>query len=325
MSRALSGVKPSGKPHLGNYLGAMRQHVEFQTKHEQNFYFIADAHALTTVKDTDTLRENIVSVVLDYLALGIDPERTVFYRQSDITEHFELNWILACLTPFGLMERAHAWKDAIQKGGRDQNVGLFTYPILMAADILLYSPDVVPVGKDQKQHVEIARELAGKFNSTYGETFKLPQEYTPKEIASIVGTDGEHKMSKSYNNTIEIFADEGKLKKQVMSIVTDSTPLEEPKDPDKCAVFNIYKHFGTADEIANLRDKYITGGFGYGDAKKTLLIKLIEYFAPYREKRAQLAKDQKTITDILDAGANKARPIAQKKLAEVKKRVGLAM
>ncbi len=322
MKRALSGVKPSGTPHIGNYLGAMRQHIQLQDQVDENYYFIADSHALTTVKDPEEMRRNTIDVTLDYLALGIDPDKTVFYRQSDIPAHFEMAWIFNCLTPFALMERAHAWKDALAKGRKDPNVGLFTYPILMAADILLYNPDIVPVGKDQKQHVEIARDLATKFNHHYGETFKLPDEFTPEEVATVPGTDGE-KMSKSYNNTIEIFADEGALKKQVMSIETDSTPLEEPKNPDTCNVFQIYKFFATKDELADLQDKYTAGGYGYGDAKKTLLAKLLEYFAPYREKRIELQKDMSYIEDVLKEGAAKAKLEAEKTLTNVKKSIGL--
>jgi tryptophanyl-tRNA synthetase len=322
MTRALSGIKPTGTPHIGNYLGAMREHVLFQDKADENFYFIADAHSLTTVHDPAELKKNILNVILDYLALGIDPKKTVFYRQSQIPEHFELAWIFSCITPFGLMERAHAWKDALAKGKREPNVGLFTYPILMAADILLYSTDLVPVGKDQKQHVEIARDIAEKFNSLYGETFKLPKEYTPKEVATIVGTDGE-KMSKSYHNTIEIFSDEATLKKQVMSIKTDSTPLEAPKNPDTCIVFNLYSYFASKQEIANLRDKYLAGGFGYGDAKKILLNKLIEYFKPFSEKRIELQKNIGYIEDVMEAGRKKAQKEAEIMLKKVKKTIGL--
>ncbi|MBD3269953.1 tryptophan--tRNA ligase [Candidatus Peregrinibacteria bacterium] len=322
MKRVLSGIQSSGSPHLGNYLGAMKNCIDFQNDNE-NYVFVADLHALTTIKDKNRLKKNILEVVLDYMALGLDPSKTIFYRQSDLPEHSELTWIFSCITPLGMMERAHAWKDALSKKKKDPTIGLFTYPILMAADILLYNADLVPVGKDQKQHVEIARDIAEKFNSTYGvDLFKLPQEYTPKEVATIIGTDGE-KMSKSYGNTIEIFADKNKLKKQVMSIKTDSIPLEDPKNPETCNVFKIYSYFASDLEIANLRDKYLAGGYGYGDAKKLLLNKLLEYFGPFREKRIELEKNMSYIEDVLREGANKARVKAQKQLAKVKKTIGL--
>ena len=321
--RVLTGIKPTGLPHLGNYLGAMRPSIEMQDQFSQAYYFIADLHSLTTVRDAKQHREFIYGVALDYLALGLNPEKTVFFRQSEIPEHSELAWILSCITPFGLMERAHAWKDALATGKKDPTVGLFTYPVLMAADILLYQTDIVPVGKDQKQHVEIARDIAEKFNHLYGETFNLPTESTPPEIASIIGTDGEHKMSKSYNNTIQIFADESSLKKQIMGIKTDSTPVESPKDPDKDIVFQYYALIATSTEIANLKDKYLAGGFGYGDAKKLLLQKFLEYFASARQKRIELAKDLGYLEDVLKAGAQKARPEAQKTLNKVKKAIGL--
>jgi len=320
--RILTGVKPSGTPHIGNYLGAMMPAVNFQNNYE-TYIFIADLHALTTVRNAQDLKNNIVDVALDFLAIGLDPKKTVFYRQSDLPEHSELAWIFSCITPFGLMERAHAWKDALANKLKDPTVGLFTYPVLMAADILLYQPDLVPVGKDQKQHVEIARDIATKFNSLFCETFKLPKEETPENIATIVGTDVVHKMSKSYNNTIQIFADDATLKKQIMSIKTDSTPLEAPKNPDTDAVFKIYSYLATPSEIANLRDKYTAGGFGYGDAKKLLLEKFQTYFGPARQKRIELAKDLGYLDDVLKEGATKARKTAQKTLETVKKAVGL--
>ena len=320
--RVFTGVKPSGIPHIGNYLGAMKPAIDLQNKYD-TFIFIADLHALTTVRDPKEMRENTIGVTLDFLALGLDPKKTTFFRQSDLPEHSELSWILSCITPFGLMERAHAWKDALANKMKDPTVGLFTYPVLMAADILLYQTDFVPVGKDQKQHVEIARDIAIKFNNIFGETFKLPAELTAEEVATIVGTDGVHKMSKSYNNTIQIFTDEATLKKQIMGITTDSTPLESPKNPETDAVFKIYSYIATPKEIANLRDKYLAGGFGYGDAKKMLYAKFQEYFAPAREKRIELAKDLGYLDDVLKEGATKARKTAQKTLETVKKAVGL--
>lgn len=322
--RALTGVKPSGTPHIGNYLGAMKPIIDLQQDHE-TFIFIADLHSLTTVRDPQELRQNTINVALDFLALGLDPEQTTFYRQSDIHEHTELAWIFNCITPFGLMERAHAWKDALANGKKDPTVGLFTYPVLMAADILIYQADIVPVGKDQKQHVEIARDIAEKFNGTFGETFKLPQELTPEDVATIIGTDGEHKMSKSYNNTLQIFADEATIKKQIMGIKTDSTPVEAPKDPTRDAVFKIYSYLASPTEIEELKDKYLAGGFGYGEAKKLLFAKYMEYFGPAREKRFELAKKLGYLEDVLKSGGEKARKIASHTMEQVRQRTGLIL
>jgi len=268
------------------------------------------------------LKEMTQDLVLDYLALGLDPDKTVFYRQSDLPEHANLMWILNCITPHGILERAHAWKDSLAKGKKEATAGLFTYPVLMAADILLYSPDLVPVGKDQKQHVEIARDIAVKFNSIYGETFKLPEPYIPEESATIKGTDGE-KMSKSYGNVIEMFADDATLKKQVMSIRTDSTPLEQPKDPTKCNVFYLYTLFASAEEKKELENKYKTGGFGYGDAKKLLLQKITDYFNPFRKKRIELSENLDYIDVVLEKGAIKARKESDKMMELVKKKIGI--
>ncbi|MBA4336671.1 tryptophan--tRNA ligase [bacterium] len=320
MKRILSGVQPSGNPHLGNYFGAMKHHIEMQDKYE-SFIFIADYHALTTVRDPEKMKTSTLHLVLDYLALGLDPKKTVFFKQSDIYEHTQLKWILDCVTPHGLLERAHAWKDALEKGKKEPTAGLFGYPVLMAADILLYSPDLVPVGKDQKQHVEIARDIAIKFNSIFGETFKLPEPYIPEESATIKGTDGQ-KMSKSYGNVIEIFADDKDLKKQVMSIQTDSTPLEQPKDTNTCNVFYLYTLFASDSEIKDLKNKYESGGFGYGEAKKLLLEKLIEFFGPYREKRIELANNLDYINKVLKDGAQKAKEESEKMMEKVRKAVG---
>lgn len=323
MKRILSGVQPSGKPHLGNYLGAMRQHIEMQ-KDFECFLFIADLHALTTVKDKETLRRNSLDLATSYLALGLNPKKTVFFRQSDLPEHSELCWILDCITPFGLLERAHAWKDSQLKGTKEPTVGLFNYPVLMAADILLYKPDFVPVGQDQKQHVEIARDLGMKFNSIYGETFKIPEPFIKKDVATVTGTDGQ-KMSKSYGNTIEIFAPEAELKKQVMGIVTDCTPLEDPKDPDKCIVFHLYQYFAEKNEVEKLRKHYRKGGCGYGDAKKMLYEKLLEYFEKPRKKRIELGMNLDYVSEVLKKGAEKARKIAKITLNEVKDKVGISI
>jgi tryptophanyl-tRNA synthetase len=320
----LTGVTPSGLPHLGNYLGAMKPAIEMQNQFDQAFYFIADLHSLTSLRDPKLRQEYTRGITLDYLALGLNPDKTIFFRQSDISEHTELAWILSCIAPYGLMERAHAWKDALAKGKKDPTVGLFTYPVLMAADILLYQPDIVPVGKDQKQHVEIARDLAEKFNTTYGQTFNLPTESTPEEVAIIPGTDGE-KMSKSYNNTIQIFADEDTLKKQIMSIKTDSTPVEAPKNPEKDLVFQLYSHLASKEEIENLKNRYKSGGLGYGDAKKMLFAKCLDYFGPARQKRIELAQDLGYLDDVLKSGAIKAKKIASKTMETVRRAVGLVL
>lgn len=321
MKRVLSGIQPSGKIHLGNYLGAIKQHTTMQDKFEC-FYFIADLHALTTVRDAKIMAENTLNLALDYLALGLDPKKTIFFKQSDIPEHSELAWIFDCITPMGLLERAHAWKDAIAKGKKDLTVGLFNYPALMAADILIYKPQFVPVGQDQKQHVEISRDIAMNFNKHFGETFPLPEPLIKEEVATVRGTDGVNKMSKSYNNTIDIFADNKILEKQVMSIVTDSTPVEKPKDPKKCTVFHLYEYFATPTEKSALEKKYKAGGFGYGDTKKLLLAKLLEYFGPARKKRIELQKNLSYVNDILKNGAKAAREVAMKTMDEVRSRIG---
>lgn len=320
MKRILSGVQPSGKPHVGNYLGAIRQHIEMQQNHEC-FLFIADLHALTTTHNAEIMRRQTYELAVTYLALGLDPDKTAFFKQSDLSEHAELCWIFDCITKMPFLERAHAWKDAQAKKKKEITVGLFNYPILQAADILLYQPDFVPVGQDQKQHVEMARDIAINFNHTFGETFKLPEPYIKEDVAVVPGTDGE-KMSKSYGNTIDLFGTDAELKKQVMGMVTDSTPLEQPKDPDKCNVFQIYKLFANKSEIEELSAKYKAGGFGYGDAKKILLSKLLEHFGPAREKYNELLPKKDYIYGILKDGAKKARLTASATMEVVKKKIG---
>lgn len=320
MKRILSGVQPSGKPHLGNYLGAMRQHIKMQEDFE-TFLFIADLHALTTVRDPKLMREQTYDLAVSYLALGLDPEKTVFFKQSDLPEHAELCWIFDCITQMPFVERAHAWKDAQAKGKKEASVGLFNYPILQAADILLYQPDLVPVGQDQKQHIEMTRDIAQNFNNIFGETFKIPEPHIEKAVAVVPGTDGQ-KMSKSYGNTIEIFADEAILKKQVMGIVTDSTPLEEPKDPETCNVFKLYKLIAEDSEIKDLEKKYKAGGFGFGDAKKHLLEKVLSYFADARKKYDELKDKKDYIQEVLESGAERAKKVASNTLDTAKKHIG---
>lgn len=317
--RSLSGIQASGVLHIGNYFGAIKQFVENQEKNE-GLYFIADYHALTSLRDPKAVRENTLNAAMDFLALGLDPEKSIIFVQSDVPEHTELMWILMNITPVGLLERAVSYKEKVEKG-LSPNAGLLTYPVLMAADILMYDPDIVPVGKDQKQHIEMARDIATKFNGEYGETFKLPEEETLKEVAVVPGTDGQ-KMSKSYGNTIQMFATKAELKKQVMSIVTDSTPLEEPKDPEN-NITKLYELFATKEELAEMKRKFSEGGYGYGHGKTELLNKILEYFGEARAKREELVKNPEYLEEVLRKGAKKARAMAIEKLKEVKKVVGL--
>ena len=317
--RSLSGIQASGVLHIGNYFGAIKQFVENQEKNE-GLYFIADYHALTSLRDPKAVRENTLNAAMDFLALGLDPEKSIIFVQSDVPEHTELMWILMNITPVGLLERAVSYKEKVEKG-LSPNAGLLTYPVLMAADILIYDPDIVPVGKEQKQHIEMARDIATKFNGEYGETFKLPEEETLKEVAVVPGTDGQ-KMSKSYGNTIQMFATKAELKKQVMSIVTDSTPLEEPKDPEN-NITKLYELFATKEELAEMKRKFSEGGYGYGHGKTELLNKILEYFGEARAKREELVKNPEYLEEVLRKGAKKARAMAIEKLKEVKKAVGL--
>jgi len=317
--RILSGIQPTGRLHLGNYFGAIRQHIALQDEGEC-FYFMADYHSMTTVSDPALRRQLVRDVALDYLALGLDPDKAILFRQSEVPEVTELTWMLSSVTNMGLLERAHSYKDKIDKG-IEASVGLFTYPVLMAADILIYRSHLVPVGEDQVQHLEMTRDMAGKFNRAYGEIFPLPEARLVKHGAKVPGIDGQ-KMSKSYNNTIEIFAEGKALKKVVMGIVTDSTPVEAPKDPDKCNVFALYSLFADEQEKATLAARYRAGGMGYGEAKQLLLAKIDEYFALAREKRKQLASDAKLVDDILSRGAIKARAEAQATMKPVRAAAG---
>lgn len=318
--RIFSGIKPSGTIHIGNYLGMIRPMVESQKRGEL-FCFIANLHSLTTLFDAKTMYQYTTDALLDLLALGIDPEKSVFWVQSDVPEVTELTWYLSNVTPVGLLERCHAYKDAVAKNIPANN-GLFSYPVLMAADILLYKADRVPVGKDQKQHVEVARDLAIKFNSTYGNVFTIPEEEIPQEVAVVPGIDGQ-KMSKSYNNTLEIFGAEKAIRKKVMSILTDATPVEAPKDPEKSIIYGIYKQFASADQSQTLADKFRAGGMGYGDAKKQLFELLWEYFSPYRNKRDELVKNMDYVNSIRQKGAEKARNVASDTINKVRELVGV--
>jgi tryptophanyl-tRNA synthetase len=317
--RILSGVQSSGKLHLGNYFGAIRQHIALQDEGEC-FYFIADYHALTTVQDREKLKANVTDAALDYLALGLDPQKAAFFRQCDVPEVTELAWIFATVTGMGLLERAHSYKDKIEQG-LAPSVGLFTYPILMAADILIYRSNLVPVGQDQVQHIEMTRDMAGYFNQAYGEVFPLP-DYRLDKVPKVPGTDGR-KMSKSYGNTIDIFAEGKALKKQVMGIVTDSTPVEAPKDPAKCNVFQLYSLFATPEELSALAERYQAGGLGYGTVKSMLLEKIDAYFGPARARRKELAEHPEQVEAALRQGAARARGEAIKTMNLVREAVGL--
>lgn len=321
-TRILSGIQPSGKLHLGNYFGALQQYIELQAEPDaEPFYFIADFHALTTVQDAAELRQNIQDVAVDFLALGLDPKISVFFRQSDVPEVTELAWMLGCVTGMGLLERAHSYKDKVAKG-LTPVVGLFYYPVLMAADILIYKPKWIPVGQDQVQHVEMTQDMAQYFNNTYRCQVFVRPEARLSRGAKVPGIDGE-KMSKSYANTIELSLEGAELKKAVMSIKTDSTPVAEPKDPEKCSVFALYALFAGEAEREALAGRYRAGGMGYGEAKKLLYEKIEAYFAPYRARRKQLLKDLDYVQAVLKDGAARARAVASQTLEEAKRAAGL--
>jgi tryptophanyl-tRNA synthetase len=319
--RILSGIQPSGKLHIGNYFGMMRPALDLAQQGEA-FYFIADYHALTTITDPGELRANVLDVALDFLACGLDPAKTVFYRQSDLAQVTELTWILSNVTPVPMLENAHSYKDKIAQGLKP-NAGLFTYPVLMAADILIVQGERVPVGKDQKQHVEMARDIAGAFNRQYGEVFVIPEPDIRPEVAVLPGTDGR-KMSKSYNNTIEIFGDEKAARKKVMSIVTDSQPVEAPKvDLDKNIPLHLYKLVAAPDKARELQAKLAAGGYGYGEAKKELYTALMDCFAPFRKQREELVKNLDYVHEVLRKGAERANAVADDTMTKVRKAVGL--
>ena len=318
--RILSGIQPSGKLHIGNYFGMMRPALQLQEQGDA-YLFIANYHALTSVADAAALRQGTWDVALDFLACGLDPQRTAFYRQSDLPEVHELTWLLSNVTPLGLLERCHSYKDKLAKGIAP-NHGLLAYPVLMAADILIVQANVVPVGKDQKQHVEVTRDVAIKFNNTYGDTFTIPEPSISEDVAVVPGLDGQ-KMSKSYGNTIEIFGDLKQAKKRIMGIVTDSRTLEEPKDPETCNVFQLYKLFATPEQQADLAAKYRAGGMGYGTAKKELAAIFEAHFAPMRAKRAELAANPDYVETVLQQGAERARRLACETLQKARRAVGL--
>ena len=319
--RVLSGIQPSGSLHLGNFFGMMKKMIEYQEQ-EELFCFIANYHAMTSLSDGKALARGTLEAAANFLALGLDPEKSTFWVQSDIPEVQELTWILSNFTPMGLLERCHSYKDKVAQGIKP-NHGLFAYPVLMAADILLFQSDKVPVGKDQKQHLEVARDIAIKYNNEYGEVFTVPEPEIDEDVATIPGLDGR-KMSKSYGNTIDLFLDEKALRKQVMRIVTDPTPVDEPKNPETCNIFQIYRLFLDKAGVEELRQRYLTPGLRYGDVKQELFETTRDFFAPYAEKRRELLADPEGLRKILAAGADKARYTAVKTLRKVRKKGGLA-
>ena len=322
----LTGIKPTGTPHMGNYIGALKSLIEMSQTHK-TFMFIADLHALNAVHDAKEIKQHTYEIAALMIAMGLNLENTVLFRQSDIDEIYKLSNFLMNVTPKGLMNRAHSYKACVEKNneiGADidagVNMGLYTYPILMSADILLYNSDIVPVGKDQKQHVEFARDIAGYFNNTYGETFKLPEPIISEDAGLIPGLDGR-KMSKSYDNTIPLFAPSNELKKKIMRIITDSKTPEESKDPDSSTIFQLYKHFATPEEIAQFRKMFLDGGMGYGTAKTILFEKIDSVLSEPRAEYERLMANKSEIDAILADGAKKAGFVASKTIAKVKKKM----
>lgn len=316
--RVLSGIQPSGSLHIGNYFGMMKRMIDYQENHEL-FCFVVNLHALTSTFDAERLRKQTYDALCDFLALGLDPDRSIFWVQSDVPEVVELTWYLSNITGMGLLERCHSYKDKLAKGIPASH-GLFSYPVLMAADILLYGANIVPVGKDQKQHVEVARDVAIRFNNTYGETFVIPEPDIEDQLATVPGLDGQ-KMSKSYGNTIEIFADEATLKSKIMSIKTDSTPVNEPKPIEGNILFDLYSLFLDEQGKAELKERFLAPGLKYGDIKKELVTTIWNYFAPYREKRNAIQRDY--VLDVMKSGAAKARKVATGYLDKARHLVGV--
>jgi tryptophanyl-tRNA synthetase len=318
--RVLSGIQPSGSLHLGNFFGMMKKMIDYQEQ-EDLFCFIANYHAMTSLSDGKELAKGTLEAAANFLALGLDPEKSTFWVQSDIPEVQELTWILSNFTPMGLLERCHSYKDKVAQG-INANHGLFAYPVLMTADILLFQSDRVPVGKDQKQHLEVARDIAIKYNNQYGNIFTVPEPEIDEEVATVPGLDGR-KMSKSYGNTIDLFLEDKPLRKQIMRIVTDPTPIEEPKNPDSCNIFQIYRLFLDKQGVEELRQRYLTPGLRYGDVKQELFETARDFFAPYTEKRKELLADPEGLRKVLAIGAEKARYAANKTLRKVRKKGGL--
>jgi len=318
--RVLSGIQPSGSLHLGNYFGMMKKMIEYQERADL-FCFIANYHAMTSLRNGKMLAQGTLEAAANFLAMGMDPEKSTFWVQSDLPEVQELTWVLSNFTPMGLLERCHSYKDKVAKGIA-ANHGLFAYPVLMSADILMFQSNIVPVGKDQKQHVEVTRDIAIRFNNEYGEVFTLPDPEIDEEVATVPGLDGQ-KMSKSYGNTIDLFLDDKALRKQIMRIVTDATPVAEPKDPDSCNVFQIYRLFLDKEQQDALRRRYLAGGMGYAEVKEELYETVRAFFAPFTERRRALLADKEGIRRTLAQGVEKARYVARKTMGKVKKKVGI--
>ena len=320
--RILSGIQPSGSPHIGNYFGMMQSAIRLQDEGDA-FYFIADYHALTSTHDPATLRDNVKNLAIDFLACGLNPEKATFWRQSDVPEVTELTWILSCVTPMGLLERCVSFKDKIAQGISPSH-GLFAYPVLQAADILIFDSEVVPVGKDQKQHLEVTRDIAQKFNDRYGEELLvIPEPRIREETAAVPGLDGR-KMSKSYDNSILIFEETEKiLRKKIMKIVTDSTPVEDPKDPEGSYIIDLYRLLASEAEVKEMEDSFRAGGQGYGHYKQQLFEAIRDHFAPMRERRESLVNEPAFVEDVLREGANKARAKAREVMDRVRSAVGM--
>lgn len=318
--RVLSGIQPTGRPHWGNFFGAIRQYIDLQEEND-GFYFIADLHALTTVRDPEVLKQNTLDAALDLLALGLDPTKATLFVQSHIPEVSELTWLLMTVTPMGLLERCHAYKEKKAKG-IPADAGLFTYPVLMAADILVYDSEIVPVGEDQIQHIEVCRDLAGSFNHTFGETLVLPKAKTLGHGAKVPGTDGQ-KMSKSYDNTLPLFGDEKKIRKQIMRITTDSRPMEDAKEPDDDHLFELFRLFADQPKIDEMAAMYRRGGFGYGEVKKSVAEASELYFSQARAKRTDLESNLDHVHAVLANGAERAREVAAAVLARTQAACGL--
>ena len=321
MARILTGIQSTGTPHLGNLLGAIIPAIELsKNKKNESLFFIADLHSFTTIRDAEQLRENTYATAAAWLAFGFDTERNIFYRQSDVTQVCELTWYLNCFSPFQRLQLAHSFKDKSDKLS-EVNTGLFIYPVLMAADILLYDANIVPVGKDQVQHLEITRDIASRFNHKYPNSFVLPETKVDERVMIVPGTDGK-KMSKSYNNFIDIFLPDKKLRKQIMGIKTDSTPMQDKKDAEVCNIYKIYKLLSTEEQATALFEKYATGNYGYGHAKQELFELICETYSLEREKFNQLMENKAIIDKELEKGAVKARVIAKEVLARVRKNIG---
>ena len=318
--RILSGIQPSGRLHVGNFFGMMEPSIRLQEEGEA-FYFIADYHSLTTVQDPKALKENVSNVAIDFLACGLDPNKAVFFKQSDVPEVTELSWLLSTVTPMGFLNRCHSYKDKTERG-LEATHGLFAYPVLMAADILIYDSNVVPVGDDQKQHLEVTRDIATKFNNLYGDIFVIPEPKIRKDKARVPGLDGQ-KMSKSYGNILEIFGAEKTTRKKIMSIMTDSTPVEDPKDPSDSIILDLFALVASDQQLEEMKDNFLQGGVGYGDFKKRLFEAFWEYFEPMRARRKELCEDPQYIENILKEGATRAREVASATLKKARHSCGI--